>query len=317
MDPSLQDLQTQIWAAQDAAAATADALKLQNTQSTLQIALLTAQGDATGALALQRKAELAALDPSLRGLQQQVYAAQDLATAKDNLVQAYKNESAALQQTIDKFRGFATTLRAFRDSLFAGADSGSQGYSSSLVQLMKQAGLASGGDETALGGGLQQSAQSFLDIATANASSLQDVQRARALVARYLDQAIGGANGQASAAQQQLDQMKTQVGALVDINDSVLTVAEAIKALTLLMFPASTAVPAPIVSGGFGTGSTGSGSGGQTMQGIFDKLTEIAASNETAAIAVNKVARIWSAADRGAGFAVVTDKGAPLGTVAA
>jgi len=53
------------------------------------------------------------------------------------------------------------------------------------------------------------------------------------------------------------------------------------------------------------------------MQGIFDKLTEIAASNETAAIAVNKVARIWSAADRGAGFAVVTDKGAPLGTVAA
>jgi hypothetical protein len=36
--------------------------------------LLQAQGKATEALALQRKIELAALDPTLRALQQQIYA---------------------------------------------------------------------------------------------------------------------------------------------------------------------------------------------------------------------------------------------------
>jgi hypothetical protein len=71
------------------------------------------------------------------------------------------------------------------------------------------------------------------------------VQRARALVARYLDQAIGGAEGKASIAEQQLKQLHDQVDKLVDIDEHVQSVTDAIKALTELMFPGSTHVTTP------------------------------------------------------------------------
>jgi hypothetical protein len=90
-------LQQQVWAAQDAAAAAATALALSNKQQELQVQLLQAQGKATQALALQRKMELAALDPSLRGFSSRS-TREDLATAKDDLTAAYKREADALQR---------------------------------------------------------------------------------------------------------------------------------------------------------------------------------------------------------------------------
>lgn len=62
---------------QDAAAAAAIAGK----RHELDIALMEATGNAAGALAARRADELAALDPTLRPLQEQIHAAQDLATA--------------------------------------------------------------------------------------------------------------------------------------------------------------------------------------------------------------------------------------------
>jgi hypothetical protein len=329
MDPSLQALQQEVWAAQDAAAAAATALALSNKQQEMQVQLLQAQGKATEALALQRQMELAALDPSLRGLQQQIYAAQDLATAKDNLTAAYKREADALQSTIDKFRGFAATLREFRDSLFTSGDS-SLSYNAALVKLMKEAGLARGGDEAALGGGLQDSAQQFLDIATANAASLQDVQRARALVVRYLDQAIGGAEGKASIAEQQLKQLHDQVDKLVDIDEHVQSVTDAIKALTELMFPGSTHVTTPPKTvtaaqiNGFLTRASPeriaqleSKVTAEQLEEIKKHLAEINAATTQTAVASNKSARVLSGADRGGAIALVTDSDSPISTVAA
>lgn len=49
----------------------------------LEIALMKAQGDAAGALAAERKKELAEMDASLRALQEQVWAAEDLAAAQE------------------------------------------------------------------------------------------------------------------------------------------------------------------------------------------------------------------------------------------
>lgn len=54
----------------------------------LEIQLMEAQGDATGALAAQRELELESMDASLRGLQKQIYAAQDAAKATEALAEA-------------------------------------------------------------------------------------------------------------------------------------------------------------------------------------------------------------------------------------
>jgi hypothetical protein len=313
--PAFYQFETAADQAAKAAAAAAAALAKQKTQ--LRIDLLTAQGDAEGALALKRQMELDAMDASLRGLQQQVYAAQDLAKAKDNLLTAYKRESQEMQATIDKFRGYAADLRSFRDSLLD-TGSGTSSYQSSLIAFMKQAGLAQGGDEGALGGGLTKAAQDFLEQATANAGSLQDVQRARAMVQRSLDDAIGVADSRASIAQQQLDEMKTQVGALVDINESVQSVAEAIEELKKLLPQTSTP------SSGTG-GGTGGGTNTRTphprhertrrhQDRVEQTLADIQSAVEQGAVSANKTARIISRSDRGGALAFVTDPDAPIVT---
>jgi hypothetical protein len=177
---------------------------------------------------------------------------------------------------------------------------------------MKQSGLATGGDETALGGGLQDAARTFLDVATANAHSLADVARARALVARQLDQAIGGAQAKATIAEQQLTQMKDQVGKLIDIDDHVLSVVEAIQALNALLAPAA---PPP---------SGGGGGGGHDRpprpprdredhdRHVRDRLDEMSAAMMSNASALGKLRSIFTRADRGSGIAIVTDADAPI-----
>jgi hypothetical protein len=338
MDPALQDLQKQVWAAQDAAAAAAAALQLSNDRMKLQIQLLEAQGKSEEAVALQRKMALAELDPTLRALQKQVWAAQDVATARSNLLDAYHRERDELQATVDKFQGFAEDLKKFRAELFMDQNAGG-GYRQALVNLMQQSGLAVAGNEEALGGGLQDAASTFMDVARANASSLQDVQRARALVAQQLDAAIIASEGKATVAEQQLDQLKTQVGALVDINESVLSVAQAIQQLNDLL-AAQNATPPPSTTTppthtkvphtrpdrgnwqdqirdrmGQITGGGGSfGSTNDRTDDILGRIDLLSRATEANTLATNRSSRVLTRADRGGALAVVTDPDAPLDT---
>jgi hypothetical protein len=63
-------------------------------------------------------------------------------------------------------------------------------------------------------------------------------------VARYVDGGISAAEGQVSTAERQLVAMQAQVGALVNINTSVLSVKDAILDLNALM-AAPPPAPAP------------------------------------------------------------------------
>jgi hypothetical protein len=131
LDESLRALQLQIYAAQDAAeaqkaladaqAAAAQAAdeaaraaqELADKRTDLEIRLMRATGDEIGATALERERELAALDPTLRDLQMQVYAAEDLKAAQDA-------QSNSLNDLIGKYRDAGNSLRDYRASL-AGA----------------------------------------------------------------------------------------------------------------------------------------------------------------------------------------------------
>jgi hypothetical protein len=205
---------------------------------------------------------------------------------------------------------------------------------------MHQSGLAAGGNEDALGGGLQDAASTYLTAAEASARTLLDVHRARALVARQIDQAIGGADAKATIAEMQLKQLHDQVSKLADIDDHVQSVTEAIKALTLLMFPGSAAAagghkghavtkdeilaaiangqyvlpPSPIAPSGHHARS------GRDHLAALDEIKEslaaIGANTATAAVSGNKVARLFGRVERNGSLAVSADDDTPLPTVA-
>ncbi|URI15924.1 hypothetical protein [Brevundimonas albigilva] len=262
LDPALRALQQQIWAAQDAAAANealaqaqqeaADrAAEIARQRRDLEIQLMEATGDAAGALAARRADELAAMDETLRGLQQSVWAAQDAAAAaeaarqareerqqramdavnaaRDALTASYEREAGALQETIDKFGGFGDSLRAFRKDLEGLSGTGSS-YAGARAEFERVAALARTGNADALGS-LQGVSQTYLDAALQNAGSALEYQRILASVMGAVDGAIGAADGQKSLAEQQLAALDAQVSGLITVNESVLSVVDAIEAL--------------------------------------------------------------------------------------
>ncbi len=241
IDASQKAIQQQIYAEQDAA-----------TRRQLQIQLLEAQGNAEAALALSRAEIMRNTLDDNKALQEQIFLAQDIASAKDALSAAYERESSALQDTADKMKAFGDTLRDFRKELTGTADN-SMSYTQALTKLMQVGALASTGDTTALGD-LPGVGRDFLSAAKNNSGSLQEYQRAVALVARYTDQAIGFTDNAVSTAEQQLAEMKTQVGALIDINQSVISVADAIQKLTALMTQVIEVPDVPVMD--VGSGST-------------------------------------------------------------
>lgn len=90
------------------------AVVVDNTQRRqLELALMEAQGNAAGALAERRKDELAAMDESLRGLQEAIWAAQDAAAIAATLLQ-WQNQLDVLQgkktqKEIDRAEHLAST----------------------------------------------------------------------------------------------------------------------------------------------------------------------------------------------------------------
>ncbi len=128
MDASLRGLQQQIYAAEDAreaslaaaeAAAQAaeeqarlaeEALALARDRRSLEIELLEAQGFAIEALTLRRAMELEAIDESLRGIQEQIWAAQAKAEADALAVQAAEDAAKALQDYADALANVSQTV---------------------------------------------------------------------------------------------------------------------------------------------------------------------------------------------------------------
>jgi len=156
-----------------------------NERRNLEVRLMEAQGNAAGALALQRTIERSETESSLRGLMDQIYAAEDLATAQQDAASAAEAAQA-------KFRSFANDLRKFRDELTSG--DGVASYRGSRASLMATGAMAAAGNADALSN-LRGAAESFLESAKDQASSSAQYQRDVALVRGYLNTAIAVADG--------------------------------------------------------------------------------------------------------------------------
>lgn len=228
---------------------------LSNQQQNLQVTLLQAQGNTAAATALQRQIALAALDSSLQPLQELIYATQDLsaaqaaltaaetpavtaandlANAHTALTAAYNAQKTTLSATVTQFTGFATSLSAFGASLAVsgGPSSILTQYAQTKALFQQTATAAQGGDPTALGN-LQTVSQNFLTASqAASATSSQymaDIAAVKSAVALSATQAAAVAN----TAQLQLTALDESVKGLGVLNDSVLSVADAINNLAI------------------------------------------------------------------------------------
>jgi hypothetical protein len=226
--------------AADAATATAAAAALANSRTSMEIRLQEALGHSSVALAMKRKQELAALDESLRGLQKQIYWAEDVAKARDVLNASYQRERGELVSTAEKFRGFANDLRTFKASLFAG-DGSAGSYSRSLADLRSTGAMAAMGNESSISA-LPGASMAFLDASRASSATLLDYQRDVAKVSGIVDKAINGSEGMATAADRQLAALDQSVADLITLNTNVVSVEQAIAELRDLLGPPSLAL---------------------------------------------------------------------------
>ncbi len=158
---------------------------------------------------------------------------QKLSGYYDNLKQAYERESTALKSTIDKFAGFSRALLAFRDSLAGGALSTlspEEKYRASRATFDRTSALASAGNEAAITE-LQGVSQQFLEVSREYNASTSAYAGDYAAVNAALTSSASAAMTEAGIAQAQLTAMQGTVNGLITINESVLSVADAVAAL--------------------------------------------------------------------------------------
>src|SRR5450830_74250 len=172
-----------------------------------------------------------------RALFDQVQAAKAVVSAKDALGKAYDREAAAAQTALDKSKSWVSTLNGLNASMALGSQSiltPEQKYAEARAQFEKTLAAANAGDTTAQSG-LSAAEQAFLTASqVVNASDARyAADYARVLAAN--DEALKWASAQVDVQQASLDALKAQVSGLITINDSVLTVAQAIANLHAAM----------------------------------------------------------------------------------
>ena len=164
--------------------------------------------------------------------------------ARNALSKAYERERSALQATIDKFAKLAQTLKEFRESLTAGplaSNSRARQYALTRQSFLDTAALARTGDADAMGA-LPAAGRDFLEASKNYSVTLLDYQRDLSMVRNAVEEAEKSALAQVSIGEQQLEALNAQVAALITINESVLTVAQAIAALQAAMAAQTAAI---------------------------------------------------------------------------
>lgn len=245
--------------ARDIANARAVAQQRANQQAELELRILELSGDEVGALAKRREAELAALDGANRALAEHVHALEDWAAAvgkakdavakaeddlreayeaekkrlegiigsvqgaRERLSQAYQRERGEIESTITSLRTAVKGFADFRneiDMLSAANDPGRQ-YS------YAQNRFAGASDENVIEFG-----RAFAEASRSSSATDLDYQRDLAAVRRRTDEAAKTAQGQLTTAERQLAALDALVEPLLGANDNLVSVDEAIRALS-------------------------------------------------------------------------------------
>jgi hypothetical protein len=172
-----------------------------------------------------------------KALFDQVQAAKAVVSAKDALATAYDKEAAAAKTAIEKSKAWVTTLNGLNANLALGSQSPltpEQKYAEARAQLEKTLAAANAGDETARSN-WSAVEQAFLAASQVTNGSDSKYAADYARVVASNQDAIKWASAQVDLEQASYDALEAQVKGLITINDSVLTVAQAIANLQTAM----------------------------------------------------------------------------------
>jgi tape measure domain-containing protein len=176
-----------------------------------------------------------------------------VSAARDKLRTAYDNEAGSITNLRDKFLDFSKSLGDFKSSLITGDMSplsGTEKYLTELERYDDVSKRAQAGDETAISN-FESVATEFLkmsrDMFASGEQYTADFNRVLAETAALESSTAG----QATVQQQSLDALNKQVDGLITINESVLTVTQAIEELRAVM---SMGVVASTINGSHANG---------------------------------------------------------------
>lgn len=160
-----------------------------------------------------------------------------VADATSALNDAYKNAADAIKNNISALETYKASLVSLKDSLRMGSLSTltpKEQYAQATGHFEDILARAKGGDKDAQSQ-LAQAAQDFLQASRVVNASGDTYQRDFQHVQDAIDAALGAANQQQTVDQAQLDALNQQVKGLIDINDSVKSVQQAIHDLAVAM----------------------------------------------------------------------------------
>ena len=230
----------------EAAANAIEGIQAQAAQKfALEIQILELSGKTAEAVAKQRAEELSKLDATSKALQEQIYKLSDLkdelakledqvGSARSELTSAYQREAGALQSVIDTFATLADSLAAYSQTLrgqLAANDNQSLAYTRG--RFRSTASMALSGDQSALAA-LQAVGEEYRAAAMASATDRVSYARSLAEIMTTVDAAQGMATSRVDTAREQLMSLQTMVGGLITINESTISVREAVDNLTRL-----------------------------------------------------------------------------------
>lgn len=237
----------------------------------------------------------------------------EIEDAKTTLRALYQAQRQELLSTAEQFREFGLSLREFRASLFA-VEGSSNAYARSLAELQRVGGLASLGDADALGQ-LQGVSTSFLNEARNRAGSQADYLRDVARVAQYVDSAIAASDSMVTETERQIQILDQQVSELIDINEGVQTVAEAIQRLEELL--ASPIPSAPALEPSAPTSLPGTATIAEEVSVLQTTMTAVEESTLRQERAILRMESFWQRlSPDGLGLLVRADSDVPLTVVA-
>jgi len=276
-----------------------DAIDLANQRRDLEIQILEATGRSAQALAIKRQMELDAMDESLRGLQLWLYALQDTKQAAEDAFSALQRSVAAEkkareaahnsqmaafdsaiksgQDSISRLQQLSQTLRNSLSSLkLAGAAVGDRADAQATLRRALSGGVDSTDLQSALSTVGQDAGDQFLNrtdylrdfyktkISISELADQTDVQLSAAEKQVEILQELKAAEqaryeAEIAALDQQLAKAQEQLDALNNVNNSVLTIPQALQqfASALQAAQAAQAGAQAAVGGGMGGAATG------------------------------------------------------------
>lgn len=192
------------------------------------MALVPAFNDMISAVDEAVQAEAKAAD-ELRNAWQGIE--QDVADAEAALRAAYKREADVLKATADRFKKLGDSLRSFAGEVVSLNGGGAASLDTLRKKFAETVTLAKLGNEQAMSD-LPGVGKDLRDAVIANASDRTSMMLQLYAIQRETLAAAEVSDNHVSIAQEQLDALTEQVSSLIELNETALTVQQAIEALS-------------------------------------------------------------------------------------